>query len=46
MRGSQDTLHSDEHRAWLGETFDALIEAIETDRWDHNNVQGHLAFAI
>ena len=45
MRGSQDTLHSDEHRAWLGETFDALIEAIETDRWDHNNVQGHLAFA-
>ena len=41
----RDTLHSAEHRAWLGPTFDRLIEAIERGRWDHNNVQGHLALS-
>lgn len=39
----RDTLHSAEHRQWLGATFDELITAIEQGRWDHNNVQGHLA---
>ena len=28
----RDTLHSAEHRAWLGPTFDRLIEAIERGR--------------
>ena len=41
----RDTLHSAEHRAWLGATFDQLIAAIEQGCWDHNNVQGHLALA-
>jgi hypothetical protein len=40
----RDTLHGDAHRQWLGRTFDELIQAIESDRWEHNNVQGHLAF--
>ena len=41
----RDTLHSPEHRAWLGATFDQLIAAIEQGCWDHNNVQGHLALS-